>query len=402
MRDDDDTAGEGVDSVSQGINGGDVQAVGRLVEEQHVGSVDGEQGEDDSALLALGQRAHQRSLGVAGQAVLAELLAPVLVVLALLGVLVTDEVQSRLGQVELLGRVLGVDAHLQMGVSRHDTSGRVELAGHEAQERRFPDTVGADEGGSRVHVDTEIEVLVQVVLGLAAVGEGDIVKGQNWGWELLDIGEAESEDAVIVDLLDESIGLHLVQDLLSGLGLSDQVGVGTGRGDELLDVDNFFLLLVVGLHLVGLLLATGLRVGIVVTTIVDESLLSHINHVSADTVEEIHAVGDKNQCAVPLLEVFLEPHAGFQIQMCSGVIEEKERRLDEEGLGKGHSHTPSTRHVLGLLLDSHLVESETGQDEGCAGGECRRIHGLHTLFTWLAVIYSQSGWVATNLVEIHQ
>jgi len=137
-------------------------------------------------------------------------------------------------------------------------------------------------------------VLVKGVSPVAGVGEADIVEGQNGRGKLLDIGEAESEDTVRDDGLDEAIGLHLVKNLLAGLGLTHQVGVGTSGGNELLDVLNFLLLFGVGLHLVGLLLGAGLVVRIVVTTVVEQLLHAHVEHVGADTVQEIHRVRNQN------------------------------------------------------------------------------------------------------------
>jgi hypothetical protein len=65
-------------------------------------------------------------------------------------------------------------------------------------------------------------------------------------------------------------------------------------------------------------------VGVVVTTIVLEELRTHIKHVGADAIEEIHGVGDKNQGAIPLLEVLFEPHASLEIQVSGGVVKEQQ------------------------------------------------------------------------------
>ena len=62
MRDDNDTTGEFVDGVSERVNGGDIETVGRLVEQEHVGTVDGEESKDNSALLALGEGTHEGGL----------------------------------------------------------------------------------------------------------------------------------------------------------------------------------------------------------------------------------------------------------------------------------------------------------------------------------------------------
>ena len=79
--------------------------------------------------------------------------------------------------------------------------------------------------------------------------------------------------------------------LLSRFGLPDQVGVGTSGSNELLDVLDLILLLLVGLGLVDLLLSTSLVVCVVVPSVVEEFLLTHVNHVCADTVQEVHGEG---------------------------------------------------------------------------------------------------------------
>jgi hypothetical protein len=62
VRDDNDTAGEVVDGISERVDGGNIETVGRLVEQEHVGTVDGEEGEDNSGLLALGKGTHEGGL----------------------------------------------------------------------------------------------------------------------------------------------------------------------------------------------------------------------------------------------------------------------------------------------------------------------------------------------------
>ena len=93
VRDDNDTTGEGVDSIGQRINGGDIETVGRLVQQDHVGRLNGQQSKDDSALLSLGKSSHKGGLGLTSKTVLAELLSPVLEILGDVGELVTDEVE---------------------------------------------------------------------------------------------------------------------------------------------------------------------------------------------------------------------------------------------------------------------------------------------------------------------
>jgi len=148
VRHDDDTTSEGVDGVGQRVDSGNIKTVGGLVQQNHVGGLNGEQGEDDTGLLALGQGTHDGGLGLTAETVAAQLLAPVLVVLRFLGELVTDELQSGLGQVKLLSGVLAVNAELQVSVTADTATDGAELAGHQTEQSRLADTVGADQGGT--------------------------------------------------------------------------------------------------------------------------------------------------------------------------------------------------------------------------------------------------------------
>lgn len=353
-----------IDRIRQTINRGNIEPISRLIQQQHIRPFNRQQREHDPALLTLRQGPHQRGLRLPTQAVPAQLLPPILVVLALGGVLVAHEVERRFGEVELLGRVLAVHPELQVGVSGDNSTGGGELAGEDAEEGGFADTVGTHEGGPAVHVDAEIQVLVEVVLGVAGVGEGDVVEGQDGWGQLLDVGEAEGEDAVLGDGLDEAVGFHFIENLLAGFGLADQVGVGTGRGDEGFDVLDFFLLFGVGFHLIGLLFRASLDVGVVVAPVVDELLHPHVNHVCADTVDKVHGVRDQDQCAIPFLEVFFQPHTSFEVKMGGWVVKKEKGWFDEESFGEGDAHPPASRHVPCAFVDGDFVEAETGKDEG--------------------------------------
>ena len=164
MRNNDDTTAESVDGISQTVNGWDIQTVGRLVEQQHVGSLNSKQGEDNTGLLTIGQSSHLGGLGLTSHTVTAELLTPVLKILADVVELVADEVEGRLGEVELFSRVLAVHTELQVSVARYDTRCGAELSSEDVEQSRLSNTVGSDKSCSRVHVDTKVKVLVQVIL----------------------------------------------------------------------------------------------------------------------------------------------------------------------------------------------------------------------------------------------
>lgn len=75
-------------------------------------------------------------------------------------------------------------------------------------------------------------MLIQEVLLLSAVRERNIVERNDRRWEAVDVLEVELQWARRLDFLDETSCLHLVDDLLLGLGLLDEIGVRSGGSDE--------------------------------------------------------------------------------------------------------------------------------------------------------------------------
>ncbi|KAH3668301.1 hypothetical protein OGAPHI_002055 [Ogataea philodendri] len=206
---------------------------------------------------------------------------------------------------------------------------------------------------------------------------------KHWWRQSLNLWECETEDSVWNNRLNQTVGLHLVKDLLSGLGLSNQVSISTSRSNELFDMLDFFLLFVVLFHLVGFQFGSGLDVSIVVTTVHGDLLQSHVNHVGTNTVQEILRVRNKNQGLVEPLQVFFQPNTGFQIQVGSWVVQQKQGWLDEQSLGKSNSHLPSSGHVHGSLLDGGGIETKTGQNNSSSGFKRSWVHLVDSLVQWL-------------------
>jgi hypothetical protein len=262
----------------------------------------------------------------------------------------------------------------------HCALGRLQRAGDEVEQRRLARAVLAHDGDARVHVDTEREALVQVVLDLAAVREGHLVERNDGRRQLAHILELEAQRPRRRDGLDEAGGLHLVDNLLLRLGLLDQVGVRTGTGDELLDVLDLVLLLGVRLHLVRLVLRLRAHVRRVVAAVVHELLVvRQVHDVGADRVHEVGRVRREDENVVVRREVRLEPHDGLEVQVVRRLVEQQQVRLDEEGTRKRHAHAPATGQVLGRLVHHRLGEAETVQNGTGLGLERRRVELLELL-----------------------
>eukprot|EP00966_Prymnesium_polylepis_P131755 3047049-Prymnesium_polylepis.1 len=119
---------------------------------------------------------------------------------------------------EHFGRVLVVEAEHAVLVLLDRALGRRELAAHQLEQRRLAAAVGADEGDARVAVDANVEVLVEVILRLARVGEAHLVKGQDRRREARALGEGESERALAQLGALDGVALHLLEHLLFRLG----------------------------------------------------------------------------------------------------------------------------------------------------------------------------------------
>ena len=128
----------------------------------------------------------------------------------------------------------------------------------------------------------------------------------------------------------------------------------------LLDVGDFLLLLVVGLHLIDLVLGLGTDVGRVVTTVVDELLLRRqVHDIRADAVHEVLRVRGDHQDVVVHRQVRLQPHDSLEIQVVRWLVDQEEVRLDEQCTRERDTHPPTTGHVLRGAVHHLLRETET-------------------------------------------
>jgi hypothetical protein len=95
---------------------------------------------------------------------------------------------------------------------RHEQRNQLRLRG-KGRKGKADEPVVSDDGDTRVHVDTEVEVLVEVVLLLTRVRERDVREGNDGRGKLGDVLESEVESLASLDGLDETGGLHLIDDL---------------------------------------------------------------------------------------------------------------------------------------------------------------------------------------------
>ena len=84
--------------------------------------------------------------------------------------------------------------------------------------------------------------------------------------------------------------------------------------------------------------------------IVAQAIHEEVGNVGAHSIEEVLRVRNKHQDPLVVAQLLLEVHTCLQVQVVGGLIQEQQCRLEEEGSGQRHSHTPTTRKVTALLL----------------------------------------------------
>ena len=203
----------------------------------------------------------------------------------------------------------------------HTTGDGLQNTSNKVEQRRLTRTVLANNRHTAIHIDTEAQVLVQEIFFLAAVAEANIVECNNRRWQLAYILKVETKLLWLYNWLYKTSSLHLVDNLLLRLGLLNQVSISTSTCNELLDVGNFFLLLVVCFHLVHFVLRLCSHIRRVVTTIRNELLLDRqVNNVCANVVHKVCTVRCKHENMVVGRQVRLQPYDGFQVQVVRWLI----------------------------------------------------------------------------------
>mmetsp|Transcript_8617 Transcript_8617/g.27092 ORF Transcript_8617/g.27092 Transcript_8617/m.27092 type:complete len:399 (+) Transcript_8617:581-1777(+) len=281
-----------------------------------------------------------------------------------------------------------VAGDLEMLVARDVALCWHQFADHELEQRRLAHTVGPHQRDPRVAVHAQVQVLVQRILHAAAVRERHRGEGQHRRRQLLRGREAELEGAPGAHGLCQAGRLHLVDDLLLGLGLAHQVGEGTAGRDELPQVLDVRLLLLVPLLLVDLQLLLGGHELVVVAAVHLQTLLVRdVDDLVAHAVQKVLRVRHHDQAAVELvLQILLQPHTRLQVEMVGRLIQQQNVGLDEQRTRQRHAHAPATRHVLGGSVHHHLVEAQTVKDAASLDLERLRLHRLDAVHHVLQLV----------------
>eukprot|EP00128_Syssomonas_multiformis_P003139 Colp12_sorted_trinity150504_noHs@1743 len=208
---------EGVDGVRHTVDHLHIGGVRGLVEEQQVGVLQRDLAEDQSGLEAVGQAADGLQVIVLRDAVVAHHGAPLLEAVCgiLVLVLALDVVHRRLVEVQHLRAVLVEAADGQAGARADGALGGAVLATDQLQQRGLARAVGAHEHDSALGVDSEGDVLEQVILLETRVREGHLREGDQGRGQGTSVRELEAEERLLIGHGQQTVGLHLVEDFLA-------------------------------------------------------------------------------------------------------------------------------------------------------------------------------------------
>ena len=155
---------------------------------------------------------------------------------------------------------------------------------------------------------------------------------------------------------------HTIDLLEFALGLGGFAGLGAKAIGELLQGGDFLLLIFKGGEV--LLLAGGFfhNVLIVVAAISVEFGLGNFHDRPDKLVEEFAIVGDHEDGARIVTEIFLKPNERFEIEMVCGFVQKKEIGLLDEKAGKVGSHDPASAEGFGFAVEIGVAEGEATED----------------------------------------
>eukprot|EP00162_Nutomonas_longa_P008328 comp18442_c0_seq1/m.32983 comp18442_c0_seq1/g.32983 ORF comp18442_c0_seq1/g.32983 comp18442_c0_seq1/m.32983 type:complete len:495 (-) comp18442_c0_seq1:250-1734(-) len=354
--------------------------VRRLIKQENVRILHREIRKHNAGLLAIGERLHQLSLRLARGAVAPQNAACSFLFLDLVLEHLHEPLQRAHLGIKHLGKMLVVVSKPQLVVALDNTVRRDVVARDQLEQRGLADTIGTHNGDARVLIESKVELAVQLILRAGTVSKGHVDELQHGRRQRVGRREREVEHALLGDFLRESVLNHACHGLFLGLSLLGQLCRAVAEASNvLLHVPDLLLLALEALGLVLLELSTGLDIGVVVTRVVEQASIVHVDDIGAHTIEKVLRVRNDHQDAVVVLEILLEPHTCLEIQMVGRLVENQQHWTHKQRLGKRNAHSPASRKVLGLL-GLHLGRKpKTVENLGRAALDHIRIELVKTL-----------------------
>ncbi len=348
--------------ILEDLEGRDVEIVGGLVEQEDVGGLEHEAGDEDAGLLAAGEAGdgaielagiEEKALGPAGD-VNGEVLEDDVVAVG------AESLAERLILVELLAGLVEVD-HAEGGGAVDGAGIGRDFAGENAEERGLAGAVKAEQSEASAGSEREGEVAEKrpAAEGLgdavdgdealgAAVGGGEIDLGGAFGGARFEVAQFAHEAAGVVDaglgFAGARLGAAAQPFHLARHAVGERfLAVGLGEEELLLLLEEMAVAAFDAEDAVGL--------GAI-----------DLRHIVDHVVEEVAVVADDDAGEGGVGEELLEPGDAFEIQVVGGFVEEEQVGLADESRGRWRGGASSRRR--GLRCAASYRRSRRGRGSG--------------------------------------
>lgn len=245
-----------------------------------------------------------------------------------------------------------------------------ERTSEELEEGGFARAVGTDEDGAlaafglevKPAVDGEIAGAIGVAVGVKDVFEVDDAQAAADG-----LGEGELNRAGGGDGGFDFF--HAIDLLEFALGLGGFAGFGAEAVGKLLEGGDFLLLIFESGKVLGFAGGFFENIFVVVTAVPVEFGLGDFNNGANELIKELAVVGNHENGARVVAEIFLKPDEGLEVEVIGGFVEEEKIGfLDEEASEMG-AHDPAPTEGFGLAMKVSVAKSEAAQNLFGAGLE---------------------------------
>ena len=143
-------------------------------------------------------------------------------------------------------------------------------------------------------------------------------------------------------LLDRDLdALDLVQLLDAALHLLGLGGLVAKAADERFKMLNMLALVLVGCGELGSPLLFLRQVLLVVAVVNVQRLVPYLDGLVHGHVEKVAIVGDEDVAVGIVVEIALQPIAGFEVEVVGGLVEQQQAGLLQQQLGQRDAHLPA-------------------------------------------------------------